>query len=135
MGVLSVNDIYYHVLGDAVVAAGGIFCAMQTSEKSAELKHQLKAASVKWLFASPRFLGLAVETAIDVGLCKAKIMVYDPPGTESYAGPQSGMSRLLLTDGKDWQNPNTGKDPHSIMAYRWFSSGTTVCHMYPQSDL
>ena len=134
VGVLSDNDIYYHVLGDAIVAAGGIFCAMQTSEKPAELRHQIKAASIKWLFASPRLLNAGVEAARDAGLPEANISVYDPPGLESYTGPYASMSRLLLADGKAWQNPNTGKDLHSIMAHRWFSSGTTVRLINPKSN-
>lgn len=125
--LLSDNDIYFYVLGDAVIAAGGVFGAMQTSAKPAEIQHQLQVAAVKWLFVSPRYLSLALETAKEAGLSEENIFVFDPPGTQKYAGPRNCMSRLLETDGKGWLNPNVGKDPHSIMAYRMFSSGTTVC--------
>lgn len=125
--LLSDNDIYFYVLGDAVIAAGGVFGAMQTSVKPAEIQHQLQVAAVKWLFVSPRYLSLALETAKEAGLSEDNIFVFDPPGTQKYAGSRNCMSRLLETDGKGWLNPNVGKDPHGIMAYRMFSSGTTVC--------
>lgn len=128
--LLSDNDIYFYVLGDAVIAAGGVFGAMQTSVKPAEIQHQLQVAAVKWLFVSPRYLSLALETAKEAGLSEANIFVFDPPGTQKYAGSRNCMSRLLETDGKGWLNPNVGKDPHSIMAYRMFSSGTTVCFVH-----
>lgn len=128
--LLSDNDIYFYVLGDAVIAAGGVFGAMQTSAKPAEIQHQLQVAAVKWLFVSPRYLSLALETAKEAGLSEANIFVFDPPGTQKYAGPRNCMSRLLETDGKGWLNPNVGKDPHGIMAYRMFSSGTTVCFVH-----
>lgn len=123
--LLSDNDIYFHVLGDAVIAAGGVFGALQTSVKPAEIQHQLQVAAVKWLFVSTRYLSLALETANEAGVSEANIIVFDPPGTREYAGPRNCMSRLLETDGAGWHNRNVGKDPRGIMAYRLFSSGTT----------
>ncbi|PPJ53212.1 hypothetical protein CBER1_11789 [Cercospora berteroae] len=125
VALLSENDIYYYALGDAVIAAGGIFCPMQTSRRIAELAHQLKTASVKYLFASPKLLDLALEAARSAGIPDVAIFVYDPPGVEVYRGSRICMSRLMSRDDTQWKNPNVGKDPRAIMAYRMFSSGTT----------
>ncbi|CAK1363686.1 unnamed protein product [Cercospora beticola] len=125
VGLLSDNDIYYYALGDAVIAAGCIFCPIQTTHKVAELAHQLKTASVKYLFTSRKLLDLALEAALSVGIPDEAVFVYDPPGREVYSGSRTSMSGLMSTDVNRWQNPNVDKDPREIMAYRMFSSGTT----------
>lgn len=89
VGLLSDNDIYYYALGDAVIAAGFIFCPIQTTHKVAELAHQLKTASVKYLFTSRKLLDLALEAALFVGLPDEAIFVYDPPGREAYSGSRT----------------------------------------------
>ena len=125
VALLSETDIYYHTLGDGIIAAGGIFCPLQTSDKPAEVIHQLKAASVKWLFASSRSFDLAVETAEAAGLPASKVFLYDPPGLDAGSTAPHTLSRLLSTDYSKWQNPNAGRDPTKILAMRMFSSGTT----------
>ncbi|USW54864.1 Putative AMP-dependent synthetase/ligase, AMP-binding enzyme domain, ANL domain-containing protein [Septoria linicola] len=125
VALLCENDVYYHTLGHGVIAAGGIFCPMQTSEKPAEITHQLKAASVKWMFSSPRLFDLALQSAKAAGLPESQVVLYDPPGVDAGSNVQSRLSRMLPADVSSWRNPNIDKDPKSIMALRMFSSGTT----------
>lgn len=125
VALLSETDIYYHTLGDGIIAAGGIFCPLQTSNKPAEVIHQLRAASVKWLFASSRSFDLAADTAEAAGLPASNIFLYDPPGLDAGSNAPHTLSRLLSIDYSKWQTPNAGRDPAKIFAMRMFSSGTT----------
>lgn len=124
LGLLSNNDIYYHILGDGAVAAGGVFCPMQTTNRVQELIHQIRTAEITWLFAAPEFLDLAMQTAKEGGLPESRVYVFDPPGATSASSTQPRYSTLLESDERQWSNPNKGKDPAKRLMLRMFSSGT-----------
>lgn len=126
VGLLSYNDIYYYVLGDGVVAAGGSFSGIPTFVKRVELSTAIKAAGLKWLFVGPEFLDLALETVQSMGLPPSMVAVYDPPGRGVYVGPQACLSKLMAdADEAHFQNANLGKDPETQHAFRMFTSGST----------
>ncbi|KAM3514044.1 hypothetical protein MY11210_002361 [Beauveria gryllotalpidicola] len=105
VGLLSENDIYYHVLGDVAVAAGAV---------------------LKWLFVAPEFLHLALATVESLGLPPSMVVVFDPPGLDAYRGTQASLSNII--DGVDEassRNTNEEKDATTREAFRFFTSGST----------
>ncbi|KAJ6779973.1 hypothetical protein PWT90_03351 [Aphanocladium album] len=126
VGLLSHNDLYYYVLGDGVIAAGGIYAGIPTFVKQAELETAIKAAGVKWLFVAPEFLDLALATVKDMGMSTDTVLVYDPPGLDAYSGTQASLSKLIGgADEGSFRNANEGKDQAAREAFRLFTSGST----------
>ena len=125
VALLSHNDIYYYVLGDGAIAAGATFAGIPTFVKQSELASCIAAAQVKWLFVAVEFLDLALTEAQSLGIDKSRVMVFDPPGLEPYAGPQPHLREIMNADESLWQNPYQGKDPKTLTALRLFTSGTT----------
>ncbi|EGX91265.1 AMP-binding enzyme, putative [Cordyceps militaris CM01] len=126
VGLLSDNDIYYYVLGDGAVAAGAVYAGIPTFVKQAELATAIQTAGIKWLFAAPAFLELALATVHDLGLPSSMVLVFDPPGLEPYTGAQASLSKLMHgADEASFRNANEGKDPATREAFRFFTSGST----------
>ncbi|OAA61565.1 AMP-dependent synthetase/ligase [Cordyceps fumosorosea ARSEF 2679] len=129
VGLLSENDIYYYVLGDGVVAGGGIFSGIPTFVKQAELATAIRAAGLKWLFVAPEFLDLALATVREAGLPPSTVLVFDPPGLEPYAGGVQASLSAIMDVGTEaehaFRNVNEGGDPAAREAFRFFTSGTT----------
>ncbi|KAJ3498426.1 hypothetical protein NLG97_g1138 [Lecanicillium saksenae] len=126
VGLLSHNDLYYYVLGDGAVAAGAIYTGVPTFVKQAELETAIKTSGMKWLFAAPEFLDLALAAAKATGMPPEAVLVYDPPGLDPYSGAQASLSKLLEgADEASFRNANEGKDQAAREAIRFFTSGTT----------
>lgn len=126
VGLLSLNDIYYHALGDGAIAAGAAFAPIPTFVKQRELETALSAALIKWLFVEPEFLELSLSATKAAGIPVANVIVFDPPGRTPYSGPHQSFSKLLATaDEELFQNVNTGKDLTVQITHRMFTSGTT----------
>lgn len=113
------------MLGDGVIAAGATFAGIPTFVKQSELGSCIAAAQVEWLFVAVEFLDLALKTAQSLGINKSRVIVFDPPGLEPYAGPQPRFGEMMSADASLWQNPYHGKDPKVLTALRMFTSGTT----------
>lgn len=124
VGMLSVNEIYYYVLGDGVIAAGGTFCPLPTSALD-QVGLYIEAAQVSWLFVSAEFLKEILLAAPNWKIDKSRILVFDPPGLEPYVGRLPKFSSLLSADENLWENPYKGKDPKELICVRSFGSGTT----------
>ena len=124
VGLISVNEIYYYVLGDGVIAAGGIICPLPTTPLD-QLGLYIEAAQVKWLFVSAEFLESVLLAAPNWKIDKSRILVFDPPGLEPYHGRLPRFSNLLSADESLWKNPYQGKDPKKLICVRSFGSGTT----------
>lgn len=129
VALLSRNDIYYYVLGDGAVAAGGAFAGIPSFVKQTELVTAITAAQVKWLFVAPEFLDLALATVQIQGPGKpdsTTVIVFDPPGLEPYRGSHPSLRKIMnVADESLFLNPNEGKDPIIRTAFRLFTSGTT----------
>ena len=113
------------MLGDGAIAAGANFAGIPTFVKQSELASCIAAAQVKWLFVAVEFLELALTTVQSLGINKSRVIVFDPPGLEPYAGPQPRLGEIMSADESLWQNPYNGKDPKALTALRMFTSGTT----------
>ena len=113
------------MLGDGAIAAGGTFAGIPTFVKESELASCIAAAQVEWLVVAVEFLDLALMTAQSLGMDKSRVIVFDPPGLEPYAGPQPRLGEIMSADESLWQNPYHGKDPKDLTALRIFTSGTT----------
>ena len=124
VGLVSVNEIYYYVLGDGVIAAGGVICPLPTTPLD-QLGLYIEAAQVKWLFVSTEFLEAVLLAAPNWKIDKSRILVFDPPGLEPYHGRLPRFSNLLSADESLWKNPYQGKDPKKLICVRSFGSGTT----------
>lgn len=124
VGLISVNEIYYYVLGDGVIAAGGTFCPLPTTSLD-QLELYIEAAQVSWLFVSAEFLEPILLAAPQWKINKARILVFDPPGREPYSGRLPRFSNLLSADGGRWTNPYQGQDPKELICVRSFGSGTS----------
>ena len=113
------------MLGDGAIAAGATFAGIPTFVKQSELAGCIAAAQVGWLFVAVEFLDLALTTAQRLGIDRSRVMVFDPPGLEPYAGPQAHLREIMSADEGLWRNPYHGKDPKALTALRMFTSGTT----------
>ena len=113
------------MLGDGAIAAGATFAGIPTFVRQSELAGCISAAQVEWLFVAVEFLELALTTAQSLGVDKSRVIVFDPPGLEPYAGPQHRLGEIMSADESLWRNPYHGKDPKALTALRMFTSGTT----------
>jgi len=119
------NDIYYHILGDGVVAAGAIFSGFASFMTRNEMTRLLHAADVSWLVAEPDLLDEALLAANDVGIDTSHVLAFDPPGLPEYSGAQVGFSQLLAND-EDTRKPYKGFDTRQPeTCFRLLTSGTT----------
>lgn len=130
LSILSPNDIYYSILGDAVIAAGAIFTCLPATSTPDELALLCKSGQVSWLCATRSLLGQALKTAEQVGIPDDHVLLFDPPGAPENL-QNNDSSRLsfshLLNDYQESQyiNPNIFNDPSIQIASRQFTSGTT----------
>ena len=125
IGLLSANEIYYYVLGDGAVAAGGTFCPIPTDGDEHTLGRFIQAAQVSWLFVGVESLEKALLAARLVGIDESRVIVFDPPGLKPYGGARPRFSSLLNADESLFQNPYQGKDPKKLICVRLFGSGTS----------
>ncbi|KAM3517451.1 hypothetical protein NHJ13051_008975 [Beauveria bassiana] len=82
-----------------------------TFVKQVELVTAIHAAGLKWLLVALEFLDLALATVEGLSLPPGMVVVFDPPGLDSYTGAQPSPSGLMDgADEADFQNTNEGKD-------------------------
>lgn len=129
--LFSRGDLYNWVLGDGVVAAGGIFCPLPPGQTAQQLWKTLQTAKARWVFASQKLIQTASEAAVSIGL-DSRVILFDPPGLETDieacddSKPQHRFSWMLDTiDETLWSNPHLGQDPSKSTVFRFFTSGTT----------
>lgn len=67
----------------------------------------------------------ALLAAQDVGIPISHVMVFDPPGTPAYTGPQTTFSHLLKTEETAWKRRQSVEIPENRTCFRLFTSGTT----------
>lgn len=130
VALLSRNDIYISILGDAVAAAGAVFSGLPAEAKESELIDCCNTARVKWLFAMPNLLEQARNVARQCGIPDEDVLIYDPPGLRAVSSDGSSqrgrLSSLMMEHGEGkYSNPNHSKDHSSHIVSRFFTSGTT----------
>lgn len=100
VALLSRNDIYISILGDAVAAAGAVFSGLPAEAKESELIDCCNTAQVKLLFAMPDLVEQARNVARRSGIPDENVLIYDPPGLQSVSsdgGSQRGrLSSLMM---------------------------------------
>lgn len=141
IALLSTNNVFYWVLGDGIIAAGGIFCGMPMINNNDPdlLASNLKVTGAKWMFVETDCMPLASRwiSSADYSAADAPtIFLFDPPGypdmTCGEAFPvkeqiKGTFSELLISDETLW-NAIDRKDwapPNERIAWRMFTSGTT----------
>lgn len=130
VALLSRNDIYISILGDAVAAAGAIFSGLPAEAKESELADCCNTAQVKWLFAMPDLVKQARNVARRCGMPDENVLIYDPPGLQAVSSDESSqrgrLSSLMMEhDQGKYSNPNHSKDNSNHVVSRFFTSGTT----------
>ncbi|KAH8716542.1 hypothetical protein HC256_005304 [Beauveria bassiana] len=91
-----------------------------------ELVTAIHAAGLKWLFVALEFLDLALATVEGLSLPPGMVVVFDPPGLDSYTGAQLSLSGLVDgADEADVQNTNEGKDVEVRETVRICTRGST----------
>ncbi|EJP66719.1 AMP-binding enzyme, putative [Beauveria bassiana ARSEF 2860] len=83
-----------------------------TFVKQVELVTAIHAAGLKWLFVALEFLDLALATVEGLSLPPGMVVVFDPPGLDSYTGAQPSLSGLM--DGADESDKARLKTTYSI---------------------
>ncbi|KAM3468475.1 hypothetical protein MY5147_007885 [Beauveria neobassiana] len=97
-----------------------------TFVKQVELVTATHAVGLKWLFVALEFLDLALATVEGLSLPPGMVVVFDPPGLDSYTGAQPSPSGLMDgADEADFQNTNEGKDVEVREIVRICTRGST----------
>lgn len=131
VALISQGDLYNWVLGDGVVAAGGVFCPFAPGQLVEQLSRGLQTAKARWVFASRKFFPVTTKAAELAGIDVSNVILFDPPGFEidgasEVCKPQYSFAWMLGNfDASSWPNPNSGHDPSKLTAFRFFTSGTT----------
>lgn len=121
VGLLSDSDIYYWVLADAIIAAGGIFSPLPVLEREDQLATYLAAANIKCLFVSPEHENLASQVKDRA----PKVLIFDSPARKEPVQIKGiSFTFLLSGDESEWKLESFGS-PEERIALRTFTSGTT----------
>lgn len=127
--VYSGNALFYPVILQGILMAGGVFTGANPTYVARELAHQLKDSHPRFMLSSGASLDVALDAASKVGFSKDNIFIFDD---EIYQG--SGASRLgvkywdvivasnLEGSQFQWARPSDPKNTTAVINY---SSGTT----------
>ncbi|KAF2787898.1 hypothetical protein K505DRAFT_342553 [Melanomma pulvis-pyrius CBS 109.77] len=100
VGLLSHSDIYYWVLADAVIAAGGIFSPLPIIEREDQLATYIAAANIKCLFVSQEYESLVPRRVA----AAPKVLIFDSPAqTEPPPTRGSSFTSLLSSHESKWK--------------------------------
>lgn len=124
VALLSPADIYYYVLGNGVVAAGGVFAPISPSGTRSELAKRLASADAKWIFAAPEVLEDVIAAAEAVGVPSSQILLFDAALRVSDASRKC-FSSLLRSNGTARGLNDCTKSSGDRTCYRFLTSGST----------
>ncbi|KAF7189031.1 Phenylacetyl-CoA ligase epaB [Pseudocercospora fuligena] len=117
----SFNNLYYPILVQGIVAAGGVFVGTNPSYTAYELEHAIKTSKARYMIAEPDLLDAPKKVARQLGLTDDRILLLSDD-----ANSQHATWRSLLRHGEqDWVRFNDLETAKNTTAFLMFSSGTT----------
>lgn len=122
--MLSSNDIFYYVLGDGIVAAGGVFAPVSPYGKRGETAQRLESANAKWVFAAPEFFENVTAAAVSAGIPSSRVLIFDARCSVSNPGHRS-FSSLLQYDESAWSSHQSNESSGDRTCYRLLTSGSS----------
>ncbi|KAF2817521.1 acetyl-CoA synthetase-like protein [Mytilinidion resinicola] len=120
--IASFNDLYYPILVQGIIAAGGVYTGTNPGYTPHELAHHIKVSKAKFVVVEPELLPpiLAAEHSIP----KSNIFIFDTLGQPIPDGFKP-WNWLLEQGEHDWVRFNDLKTAKKTLAMLLFSSGTT----------
>lgn len=130
--LFSANSIFFPVIFMGVIMAGGVFTGSNPLSVASELAYQLKDSDASFLLCATANLNTGLEAAIQAGLPKGQIFVFDDaPITGEIGQPSLGCdhwSSLLSSEAEGkafhWKDLSLPNECHQTVALN-YSSGTT----------
>ncbi|KAK5170923.1 uncharacterized protein LTR77_004067 [Saxophila tyrrhenica] len=120
----SFNNLYYPILVQGIVAAGGAFVGTNPSYTPFELAHALKTSKARFVIAEPEILSAPKTAALELGMPKERILLLAAP--EECEGYEHASWMSLLEHGEqDWVRFDDEQTAKDTAAFLMFSSGTT----------
>ena len=121
------SQIYYPILVQGIIAAGGAFAGTNPSYTQFELEHALKISKANFLIAEPEIFEAPRTTALRLGLPAERILTLaEPDEIEDFHHGRYKSWRTLLSHGEqDWIRFDDLETCRSTPAFLLFSSGTT----------
>ncbi len=131
------NNVYFPTVFCGILMAGGVFTGASPAFTRGELVHQLRDSGASFLIASEAGLPTALSAAVDVGLPRRQIFIFDSMTTAKSNTPSPGKAgrrdgvrhwtellagNLAQAEAWDWIEP---ADPAEAMCCLNYSSGTT----------
>jgi 4-coumarate--CoA ligase len=126
--MFSGNSFLFPVVVMGVLMAGGVFTGANPTYVARELAHQLKDSGAKFLLTADGSLEIACDAAVEVGLSKDNVFVFDEG---VYAGKEAARlgvrnwSHLIQSENEardfEWKEP---ADPKEALCCLNYSSGT-----------
>ncbi|KAK4503611.1 hypothetical protein PRZ48_004526 [Zasmidium cellare] len=117
----SFNHLFYPILVQSIIGAGGIFLGTNPSYTSYELEHALKTSKTKFLIAAPDLLSAPKTAAKTIGIPDSNILLFSDSNHTNHKSWQT-----LLTHGsEDWISFDDEWTSKNTAAFLMFSSGTT----------
>ncbi|KAF2169218.1 hypothetical protein M409DRAFT_20441 [Zasmidium cellare ATCC 36951] len=121
VAIHSFNHLFYPLLVQSILGAGGIFLGTNPSYTSYELTHALATSHTKFLLAAPDLLSAPKNAAKTVGIPDDKILIF---ADADHSGHRSW--RTLFNHGEeDWVSFDDEETSRNTTAFLMFSSGTT----------
>lgn len=129
VALISRNDMYYYILADGAIAAGGCFAGLDKNAPSEQLAASIQAVDARWLFAEPGYLMQRTQDAAEaLGIPRDNIVEFDDP--HAAASPQDhndhrSFSSLLRCDESAWKPYQGGRKPDDRPCHRILTGGST----------
>ena len=131
MCIHSFNSIYYPILVQGIVAAGGVFVGTNPSYTAFELRHALKVSEAKFVVAEVEILEAVRGAAGEVGILRERVLVFGEEDEAQRCGHKSWRT-LLECGEEDWVRFDDLETARNTPAFLMFSSGTTGTSQPPQ---
>ncbi|KAF2502907.1 amp dependent CoA ligase [Lophium mytilinum] len=118
----SFNDLYYPLIVQGIIAAGGVYTGTNPSYTPHELAHHIKVSKGKFIVVEPELL--PPIQAAEHSIPKSNIFIFDTLGQAIPDGFKPW--KWLLEQGeRDWVRFNDLQTAKKTLAMLLFSSGTT----------
>lgn len=118
------NNLYYPILVQGIVGAGGCFVGTNPSYTPFELHHALKVSKSKFIIAEPDLLAAIKQPAKELGIPNQRIFLFSDQASQP-VGRHLTRRSLLDHGEEDWVRFDDLETAKTTTAFLMFSSGTT----------
>lgn len=109
---------------NGIAAFGGVYSGTNPAYQIYELVHHLKASKARMVIVQPELLQTLLPAALEVGIPKERVLIFDNPGDKPVDGFASWWT-LFEHGERDWPRFNDETTQSETTLARLFSSGTT----------